>query len=1223
MPDLSIILSMAYTRLSRNLRPQPTIGVLCGWQVYSGTLESFLDCMFQGILAGAADCECNLLLACSSGIPYGIGLGRPAWPLLSSEVDFIPVGPWNCDGLIILPPIGSAEITRYVIDLVESGYPVVFAGDWTAGSSVVVDNQSGIIQAMDHLVAHGHRRIAYIAGSRGRVEGDAKKRYRAYLAALQKHGLEYDPNLVAIGFHTYAGGRNAMEQILQRKTPFSALIASNDRSAVGAMRALDEAGLLVPQDVAVIGFDDVLDSRAQVPMLTTVHYPMFDVGYEAVNLLLKHISGEHEKPETITIPTSLVIRESCGCMAGLQISASRGEAIPNPAGYIPIKEPITHETIPQAIAAVINAEAHHLGVKEVDYLCRRLVESIRFSLAKANPADFFQTLQQILRRASSLQDDLYTWHKAISMLRDAMPILIREQASALSQDEIGDMFNQAQVMVGEVSRGQFSSLSLAHGRMAFQIGEMSARFFTSKDENEVFAELNHRLPEIGINHAVVAYYAPEKEDPAAWSVLQTAFPQVAKDKLRYPTREFPPESLFPTDRLFSLAVLPLQIEGVANGYIAFHTGNLQPYATIIQQLVVALRGIHLYRQADEARRIAEEGKQMAEEANRLKNRFLSWVSHELRTPLSLISGLSDMLLRESGQSTSEVNRADIERIYLSANYLDGLIRDVLDLARMDVGHLNLIFEPLDIREVLETVAMIGEQLAHDKNLSFTSRLPANLPKVLGDRTRLRQVALNLINNAVKFTSHGGVTLSADAEDGRVIVQVSDTGLGIPLDEQQLIFDEFRQSTRTSERGFGGLGLGLAICRRLVEKHFGEITVTSSGEEGEGSTFTFSLPVMEQPAPLSDQPGLLREGLVVALLAGNQEQGDWMEFRLKQKGCQVHFSLIYERADWFSWLLELQPDVVILDTCLAEAQGWKILRTIKGNPNTRHILTLFYNLAEEHTSGSLLELDYLTKPMGVAELNNALMLQGMLASSDGPAATKTILIVDDDPVILDLHSRIVKSQGVNYRVLQAKNGRDGLELIRREHPDLVMLDLMMPEMNGFEVLERMREDEQTRSIPVIVVTGQVLTEEDMQRLDKGVASVLKKGVFSAEETVEHLLAVFDRRRKPGSDSQRMVLKAMAYIHTHYSEPILRNDIASYIGVSERHLTRSFHQEVGLTPVTYLNRYRIQQAKLLLESGNQNITNIAMDVGFSSSGYFTRVFREEVGISPRLYQQKNRA
>jgi DNA-binding response OmpR family regulator len=350
-------------------------------------------------------------------------------------------------------------------------------------------------------------------------------------------------------------------------------------------------------------------------------------------------------------------------------------------------------------------------------------------------------------------------------------------------------------------------------------------------------------------------------------------------------------------------------------------------------------------------------------------------------------------------------------------------------------------------------------------------------------------------------------------------------------------------------------------------------------------------------------------------------GEQLKAHLTGQGLKVELHAENETADWLSWLLPSLPDAVILDLGLTQERGWEILRVLKENPATRNLPVLFYSLTGDQSSGAMLEMDYMTKPIASSDLAKALAAQGFSEEGEPAAAEKLILVVDDDPFILELHARLVKSQLPTYRILMANNGRAALTLIHQEHPDLVLLDLMMPEMDGFAVLEAMRAEESARKIPVIVVTGQVLTEEDILRLNNGVASVLGKGMFSVEETLKHISAALEHKRKWGSEAQRTVLKAVVYIHSHYAEPITRSDVADFVGLSERHLTRCFRQEMGITPITYLNRYRINQAKVLLAAGKKGITEVALDVGFSSSGYFTRVFRQEVGVAPSAFVRGN--
>jgi YesN/AraC family two-component response regulator len=295
-----------------------------------------------------------------------------------------------------------------------------------------------------------------------------------------------------------------------------------------------------------------------------------------------------------------------------------------------------------------------------------------------------------------------------------------------------------------------------------------------------------------------------------------------------------------------------------------------------------------------------------------------------------------------------------------------------------------------------------------------------------------------------------------------------------------------------------------------------------------------------------------------------------------------------------------------------------LKILKANSATQEIPVLFYSLVEAENTGSVLQFDYLTKPVGRRELAQA--LAHFEAMAEASEKEKVILMVDDDPGVLEMHARLVQAQSSAYQVIQARNGREALDLIRQNPPDLVLLDLMMPEVDGFAVLETLQAEESTRAIPVIVLTGQLLTEADMARLNRGVTTVLQKGIFSAEETLAHIEAVLSHNRKLGNEAQRLVRKAMAYLHTGYAEPISRESIARYVGVSDDYLTRCFRQETGVTPMVYLNRYRVNQAKALLASGKETITEVALAVGFSTSKYFDRVFRREVGMSPSEYRRK---
>jgi signal transduction histidine kinase/DNA-binding LacI/PurR family transcriptional regulator/AraC-like DNA-binding protein len=1214
-------------------RNRPTIGVLPGWVAYPGTIHSFLDFVFRGIQAAADDYECNLMFGCGLGSPFS-NFGGPVLPVEIPETDFAPVGPWNTDGLITIGPQSQDQANSYFKQLIAEGFPVVYAGDRQKGPSVKVDNEGGVRLAVEHLVKHGHRRIAFIAGFESN-EGDSASRLLGYQLSLKEFGLPYDPGLIEHGWHNTPFSYEAIQRIINRGETFSAVIVSNDESAVGVIEGLRHCGLEVPKDVAVIGFDDRLEARAQIPLLTTVHHPMYELGYHSVELLLQIISGKSPPDIMEVIPTHLVVRESCGCTPGvstippvemevkypviahnldsaasIQSAVARANPIGRPNSYrIPDSNHIA-----RVMADVVYKEMQRMGRQEVERLCLKLVDSYKLSLAKGDSSIFRIAMQQILEYVVQARDDIYTWQSAITTLKEWTPLLLQNQPHTFMLEQADDLLHQARIAITEMLRGQYSRELVQSSMISNIITQMTSRFFSAKSESEIFDVLCQNLPDLGISNAVVAFYTPDGEDKVALSTIKRTYP--AADTIQtFSTREFPPAGLYSEEHPFKLFVLPLyNPEGVL-GFVAIQTNVLDQLGYIVRQLDAALRSINLYEQAVEARR-------QAEEANFLKSRFLSIVSHELRTPLNLIFGLSNMMLEEStpiNNQESAVNRKDLERVFIGAQHLESLIRDVLDLARSDVGQLDLTYETLDLREVLETVAAIGEPLSRDKELIWNVQVQKNLPPVRGDRTRLRQVVLNLVNNAVKFTVHGGVTLSARSDNNWVTVSISDTGLGIPLNEQCEIFDEFHQSTRTTARGFGGLGLGLSICKRLVEMHGGMIGVNSSGREGTGSTFYFRLPVIATYQQDVGLPSPNKESDRIVLLVKDSEGGEHLRSHLSQQGFLVEVHTVCDTVDWLSWLLPLPPEKIVLDLGLTSERGWDIIKTLKENPATRDIPVLFYALNEGEDSGSLLDINFMNKPLSTTELAQVLLPHHLIRKSQNGGPAPSILVVDDDPEILNLHTRIVETLAHDYRILQAQNGRQALEIIRTERPALVLLDLVMPEVDGFTVIETMQAEEHSRSIPVIVLTSQVLTQDDMERLNSGVASVLGKGMFTTQETLNHISEALNFSRKVGTDMQRTVMKAMAYIHQNFTENVTRSDIAAHVGLSERHLTRCFSQEVGITPMSYLNRYRVRQAKQMLEEGKRCITDIAMEVGFSNSGYFTRVFREEVGVSPREYMQ----
>ncbi len=1181
---------------------RPIIGFISTWPIYQGTtIDRYAHSLIQGISAAASEQGCDLLLGCGFSVTGYTSQRHSFWPVPGPEVDFVPVGPWNTDGLIIVPDDLSHEQSQYIGDLLASGFPVIFTTPEGPGPVVAVDNTYGIRQAFTHLLNHGHKQIAFIAGHSGKG-GDSEERLRAYRDALHEAGLPEDPRLIAFGEHRRADGAAALQQILDTGAPFTALIASNDLSGLGVIQRLTETGHRIPHDVAVVGFDDILDARSLSPSLTTVRHPTFQIGYEAVSTLLEYIEGKRSGVTRVVIPPRLIVRQSCGC----QMSADVLLASPPPQT---VETALGLDDLAHAMADAAWVEAHNSLVEEVEAQCKRFLAAFLESLKTQDVRLTLDEIRRVLAWVEERGEDAHIWQSGADFISQNLSALLKLAPGASPAFAAG-LLDRLRLPVSDQIQRQTTRTMLAHMDMTSQLGLMTAELLTALNVAESAEILAKHLPQVGIKNALVALYQASEEDEVAQGVvLISAGLPASNNGRRFDPRKFPVPDFYPANEPVHLTILPLDVDGETSGFVAFSAPNPELCAAIVHNLIAALRASRLYRDA-------LDGRRMAEEANQLKNRFLSMVSHELRTPLSLIVGLSEMVLRE-GRENVQIKPGmtkDIEQINLSAQHLGRLLGDVLDLASSEAGQLRIASQPLDLAEVLRVVVPTGEQMAQAKGLVWKACLPANGPWVFGDRTRLRQVALNLISNAVKFSEQGEVVFNVELQDGQVIISVSDSGIGVAPEEQDSIFQEFHRSERSVREGYTGMGLGLAVCKQLIQHHGGSLGVESPLKDGRGSRFYVSLPVISTlPAQAALPSASAQPAQAIVLLAEQAEVGGWLKQHLEGRGFESHIFHVDQEADWIAKTIALRPVVVLMESGLAARQGWEIIGALKRQPTTENVPVLVYTLNPEQNQGEVLELDYLLKPLRVEQLTLELERHGL-------GNQQTVLVVDDDRSILAVHSRIVQQAG--YRAVQAHNGQEALEAIEQTLPALILLDLIMPQMDGFELLDRLRAQESTRNIPVIVVTGQTLTDEDMDRLNRGVASILNKGLFTANETLGRIEAALARQSGLSHTSQRFVRRAIAFIQAHFAEPISREEIAKHIAISSNYLTDCFRQVLGITPMTYLTRYRIQRAQQFLDTTDLSITDIALETGFSEISHFTRTFKREVGVSPHAYRRGKR-
>ena len=1179
---------------------RPTIGFICTWPVYQGTtLDRYARSLIQGISAAASEQGCDLLLGCGFSATGNNSQNRSFWPAPGPNVNFVPVGPWNTDGLIIVPDELTKDQSQYVRDLLGSGFPVIFTTPEGPGPVVAVDNTLGITQAFRHLLEHGHRCIAFLAGNAG-GRGDSEERLQAYRRALREAGIPEDPRLIAFGEHRRDGGRRAMQQILNGGAAFSALIASNDLSCLGAIECLQEAGRRIPEDVAIVGFDDILDARSLSPSLTTIRHPTFSLGYQAVLTLLDHIRGNQQRASRVVVPTRLIVRQSCGCLPARNT--------PSFSPVISLEPTMQLEDLSRAMAEAALVEARNSLLDDLEEQCSSFLDAMLESLRRQDAGILMGEVRRALTWTDERDEDAHIWQAGITVLYQKMSTLL-DLIPQTSQEVVAGLIDRVHLELSDQIQRRTTRSMIEHMDMISQLGLMTAELLAAMNIEESAEILTRHLPKVGIKDVLVAVYDHQSEDhiSQATVLLTAGLPGVANGH-RFETRKFPTPEIYPADEARQLTILPLDLDNKTFGFVAFNASNPELCAAVVHNLSAALRTSQLYHDA-------VEGRQLAEEANRLKSRFLSMVSHELRTPLSLIVGLSEMVLREQhGEESSHQRQLqDMEQINTSAQHLARLIGDVLDLASSEAGQLHILREPIDLSEVLEVATKIGKELACEKGLAWTAHLPRRGPWVMGDRTRLRQVTLNLISNAVKFTPAGQVQLDVSVLDTEVTISISDTGMGVPPGEQETIFTEFYRSQKAIRSGYGGLGLGLAISKQLIEQHGGSIEVQSPGLLGSGSTFSFRLPVISETSLPGKHPDELPAGnqLVILLTEGSNSVGQLSDY-LVRRGFTIQVCRVDQDNEWLAKITQALPAAVLLEEHLASREGWAMIGMLKRQPATQHIPVLAYSLDADSDQGQVLELNYLHKPVRsdhlAGELERLALSQGKL---------ETVLVVDDDPGILELHCRLIEQTGRS--ALTARNGREALNMVEGHKPDLILLDLIMPEMDGFTVLDGLRERESTRDIPVIILTAHMLSDADLERCNRGVATILGKGLFSAEETLHHVETALARQHTLSKAAQRLIRRAMTYIHAHYAESLNREEIAEHIGISADYLTDCFRQELGITPITYLRRYRIRQACELLRNSEQSITQVALAVGFSDGAHFTRTFTREVGVTPRAFRR----
>jgi signal transduction histidine kinase/CheY-like chemotaxis protein len=559
----------------------------------------------------------------------------------------------------------------------------------------------------------------------------------------------------------------------------------------------------------------------------------------------------------------------------------------------------------------------------------------------------------------------------------------------------------------------------------------------------------------------------------------------------------------------------------------FHSSDHEVLAALgAQTAIVAERRAIVAEQEAMADRLAATV-EVLRSASQAKSDFLASMSHELRTPLSAILGFSELMRQEENDGESvRVPLEWVEHIHRGGEHLLALINDVLDLAKVEAGRLELRPEALDLRmAVAETVNGI-RPLAERKRLVVESSVPALA--VLADRGRFRQILYNLLSNAIKYTPDAGtVRIEAEEGDGEVRVSVVDTGVGIAPEDQALVFEEFRQVGDPSERQ-AGTGLGLALTRRLVEAHGGRIELHST--RGEGSRFTVILPAAPaagvrpggeiapaegalpaEPRPAGDGTSRRPDRVEILVIEDDPSTVRLLREYLEPAGYTVTVAPTGEAG--LALAKKRRPAAVVLDVLLPGVDGWEVLRRLKAEDGLRDVPVVIVTVVDERGIGLALgAMDYLVKPVE-REALLACLARYTLTSKVRERRVR-ILAVDDEPGGLALIRAALEPDG--FEVVDATGGREALELMHKDGIDLVVCDLAMPDMDGFEVIAALKANPDTAAVPILVCTARDLSAADKERLNGKIVGTVVKGADAREGLRQWLARVAPLPGRHGGD-----------------------------------------------------------------------------------------------------------